>query len=85
MTSRISSQKAYNQIGEHYFNVTVFNNSTFTVSRIAVTTDDHGTAYAHLDKVLQPNETYSFPLSVAPDAATNYKPIESFASGDIVG
>jgi len=77
--------KAYNQIGEHYFNVTVFNNSTFTVNRIAVTIDNHGTAYAHLDKVLKPNETYSFPLSVSPDAVENYKPVESCASGDVLG
>lgn len=76
--------KAFNQIGEHYFNVTVFNNSTFTVNRIAVTIDNGGTAYAHIDKVLQPNETYSFPLSIAPDAVIDYKPVESSASGNIV-
>jgi hypothetical protein len=77
--------KAFNQIGEHYFNITLFNNSTFTVNRIAVTIGNGGTAYAHIDKMLQPNETYSFLLPVALDADVDYKPVESSASGDIVG
>jgi hypothetical protein len=77
--------KAYNQIGEHYFNVTVFNNSTFTVNKIAVTLDNGGVFYAHLEKELQPNETYSFPMPVTPDAKVDYKPAEGFAGGDIVG
>jgi hypothetical protein len=56
--------KSMNQLGEHYFNVTVYNNSTFSVNGIALFSADGSVAFAFPDYVLQPNETYTFPVQV---------------------
>ncbi len=75
----------FNQLGEHYFNVTVCNNSTFPVNKISVNLGGSWTGYALPDRVLQPNETYVFPIVVAINESTDFVPLQSSASGDIVG
>ena len=57
-----------NVLGEYYFNVTVHNNSSFPVNSIILfgQSPDRGGYLgswgAHLDVVLQPGETYLFPV-----------------------
>ena len=56
--------KSMNQLGEHYFNVTVYNNSTFSVNGIALFSASGSVAFAFPDYVLHSNETYTFPVQV---------------------
>ena len=89
--------KVINQLGEHYFNVTVFNNSTFPVERIALfggTPNGEGSmAFARSDKILQPNETYIFPVQAGGknwwsvdnvNQLSNFFPSYAYASGDLI-
>jgi hypothetical protein len=88
--------KSLNQIGEHYFNVTVFNNNTFPVQAVTLfagtPNGDGWTAYASPDKILQPNETYIFPVAVSGEnwwsaenvnQLGNFYPGHNYASGDL--
>jgi hypothetical protein len=59
--------KSFNQLYEHYFNVTVFNNNTFSVENITLfggqSPNGGGWVVPALSsKILQPNETYVFPV-----------------------
>jgi hypothetical protein len=83
--------KSLNQIGEHYFNVTVFNNNTFPVEKVTLNFGDGGVEGALNDKILQPNETYVFPVAVSGKdwwsvedvyQLSNFFP--AYASGDLV-
>lgn len=84
--------KTLNQIGEHYFNVTVFNNSTFPVDKVAFYLGEGGVAFALPDKILQPNETYIFPVAAGGknfwsvdnvNQLSNFYPAQAYASGDL--
>ena len=57
--------KSLNQIGEHYFNVTIYNNCTFPVKGISLFSDEGYVAFALPDKILQPNEIYTFPVQAS--------------------
>jgi hypothetical protein len=75
--------KVYNQLGESYFNVTVFNNSTFPVKAITLfegSSPDGQSILgsALIDHVLQPNETYVFPVSASE------VPMYGYMTGDLV-
>jgi len=75
--------KAYNQLGNSYFNVTIYNNSTFAVSAITLfggSSPDGQSILgsALMNYVLQPNETYVFPVSAS---AT---PLYSYISGNLI-
>ncbi len=83
--------KAINQIGEHYFNVTVFNNGTFPVDKIAFYSREGGVSFA-IDKILQHNETYIFPVAASGanwwsvesvNQLSNFYPAQAYASGDL--
>jgi hypothetical protein len=83
--------KTLNQLGEHYFNVTVFNNSTFPVQKIAFNLGEGGVAFAS-DKIVQPNETYIFPVAAggqnwwsvgSVNQLSNFYPAQAYASGDL--
>lgn len=89
--------KTLNQLGEHYFNVTIFNNSTFPVERIALfggsPNGEGSMGFALSDKILQPNETYIFPVQAGGEnwwsvenvyQLTNFFPAYAYASGDII-
>jgi hypothetical protein len=51
--------KAFNQIGENYFNITVYNNSTFPVNHITVTSATGGVANPLLTLALRPTRLSS--------------------------
>lgn len=75
--------KAYNQLGESYFNATIFNNSTFPVKAITLfggSSPDGQSILgsALIDYVLQPSETYVFPVSASAI------PAYSSVSGDLI-
>jgi len=83
--------KSLNQIGEHYFNVTVFNNNTFPVEKVTLHFGEGGVEEALHDKILQPNEMYVFPVAVGGKdwwsvedvyQLSNFFP--AYASGDLV-
>ena len=85
--------KSLNQIGEHYFNVTIFNNSSFSVKGIALFGGEDYGAFALPDKILQPNETYTFPVQVSGEnwwsvenvnQLSNFFPAYAYASGDLI-
>jgi hypothetical protein len=85
--------KALNQIGEHYFNVTIYNNSTFPVKGIALFSGESFVAFASPDKILQPNENYTFPVQVAGEnwwsvenvyQLSDFFPDFAYASGDLI-
>lgn len=85
--------KSLNQIGEHYFNVTVFNNSSFPVKAIALFSGESFVAFALCDKILQPNENCTFPVQVAGEnwwsvenvyQLSNFFPAYAYVSGDLV-
>jgi hypothetical protein len=75
-----------NALGEIYFNVTVFNNNTFPVNNIGLFggSSIHGPDFfggAPLDYVLQPNETYLFPL---PTVLTGFSlPSNGYVIGNV--
>lgn len=76
--------KMLNQLDESYFNVTVFNNNTFPVKGITLfggstLIEQSYLASAHLDDVLQPNETYVFPVP------SLVLPSYAYVSGDLIG
>ena len=82
--------KALNQIGEHYFNVTVYNNNTFPVKEVTLFSDEGDTTFASSDYVLQPNETYILPVQTSGEnwwsvenvyQLSNFFP--AYASGDL--
>jgi hypothetical protein len=84
--------KSLNQIGEHYFNITIFNNSTLTVDKVEVNLGGGGVAFASFDKILQPNETYVIPVAVSGEnwwsvdsvnQMSNFSTSQTFASGDL--
>ena len=86
--------KSLNQIGEHYFNITIFNNNTVPVEKVEVNLGEGRVAYASSDKILQPNETYVFPVAVVGEnwwivdnvnQLSNFSPTQTFASGDLIG
>ena len=85
-------QKTLNQLGEHYFNVTIFNNSSFPVKGIAFFGGEGSAAFALPDKILQPNEIYTFPVQVGGknwwsvdnvNQLSNFFPAQAYASGDL--
>ena len=85
--------KSLNQIGEHYFNVTVFNNSSFPVKAIALFSGESFVAFALPDKILQPNENCTFPVQAAGENwwsvenvyhLSNFFPAYAYVSGDLV-
>ncbi|MCW4045600.1 MAG: hypothetical protein NWE94_08810 [Candidatus Bathyarchaeota archaeon] len=83
--------KSLNQIGEHYFNVTIFNNNTFPVGKVTLNFGDGGVEMALQDKIIQPNETYVFPIAVSGkdwSSVENVNQLSNFfpayASGDLV-
>lgn len=89
--------KMLNQLKEHYFNVTVFNNNTFPVQAVALfagsPSGDGWSAYALPDKVLQPNETYVFPVPIGGEnywsadnvnQLSDFYPSYNYASGDLI-
>jgi hypothetical protein len=78
------------QLGEHYFNVTVYNNNTFPVNGVVLVSGEGSVAQALPDKVLQPDETYTFPVQVSGEnwwsidsvnQLSNFFP--AYASGDL--
>ena len=84
--------KTLNQIGEHYFNVTIFNNSTFPVDKVAFYLGEGGVAFALPEKIIQPNETYIFPVTAGGknfwsvdnvSQLSNFYPVQAYASGDL--
>lgn len=85
--------KNLNQLGEHYFNVTVFNNSSFAGKGIALFGGEGFVAFALPDKILQPNEIYTFPAQVGGEnwwsvesvnQLSNFFPASAYASGDLI-
>jgi hypothetical protein len=83
--------KSLNQIGEHYFNVTIYNNSSFPVKGIALFSGEGSVAFASPDYVLQPNETYVLPVQTSGEnwwsvenvyQMSNFFP--AYASGDLI-
>lgn len=93
--------KMLNQLDEHYFNVTVFNNNTFPVEKITLfrgppSDEGESVAFALPNKILQPNETYVFPVSLTMLGGENYwsvdnvnqlstfNPSYAYASGDLI-
>jgi hypothetical protein len=83
--------KMLNQLGEHYFNVTVYNNNTFPVKGITVFGGGGSVASALTDKALQPGETYAFPVQVSGEnwwsvdsvnQLSNFFP--AYATGDLI-
>jgi hypothetical protein len=85
--------KSLNQIGEHYFNITMLNNNTVPVDKIEVNLGGGGVAFASFDKILQPNETYVIPVAVSGEnwwsvdsvnQMSNFSPTQTFASGDLI-
>jgi hypothetical protein len=75
--------KVYNQLGENYFNVTIYNNSTFPVKAITLfggSSPDGQSILgsALMNYVLQPNEMYVFPVSASAI------PLYSYAGGDLI-
>jgi hypothetical protein len=84
--------KSRNQIGEHYFNITILNNNTVPVDKVEVDLGGGGAAYA-FDKILQPNETYVIPVAVSGknwwsvdsvNQMSTLSPTQTFASGDLI-
>jgi hypothetical protein len=84
--------KSLNQIGEHYFNVTIFNNSTFLVQKIAFNLGEGGMRFALPDKILQPNEKYIVPVAAgglnwwsveSVNQLSNFYPAQAYAVGDL--
>jgi hypothetical protein len=84
--------KTLNQLGEHYFNVTVFNNSSFPVKGIALFGGEGFVAFALPDKILQPNEIYTFPVQVGGKnwwsvenvyQLSDFFPDSAYATGDL--
>ena len=82
--------KALNQIGEHYFNVTIQNNNTFPVKGVALFSGEGSVTFASPDYVLQPNETYILPVQTSGEnwwsvenvyQLSNFFPV--YASGDL--
>jgi hypothetical protein len=82
-----------NALGEIYFNVTVFNNNTFPVGSVMlfggsspIGPDALGRAL--FNYILQPNETYLFPVSL--DSKAQYmlngisSPSNGYATGDLI-
>ena len=78
------------QLGEHYFNVTVYNNNTFPVNGVVLISGGGYAEEALPDKVLQPDETYTFPVQVngenwwsvdSVNQLSNFFP--AYASGDL--
>lgn len=57
--------RAINQIGEHYFNVTVYNNNTFPVKGIALFSGESFVAFASSDTILQSNESYTIAVQAS--------------------
>jgi hypothetical protein len=89
--------KSLNQIGEHYFNVTIHNNSTFPVKGIVLfggsPNGEGSMAFALSDMILQPNETYVLPVQASGKnwwsvenvyQLSNFFPAYAYASGDLV-
>ena len=85
--------KTLNQIGEHYFNVTVFNNTTFPLEKIALNLGEGWVEYALPDKILQPNKTYVFPVQTGGEnwwsvdnvnQLSNFNPSYTYASGNLI-
>jgi hypothetical protein len=83
--------KALNQIGEHYFNVTIHNNCSFPVKEIALFSGGGSVKFALPDYVLQPNETYILPMQTSGEnwwsvetvyQLSNFFP--AYASGDLI-
>ena len=91
--------KTLNQMGEHYFNVTIFNNSSFPVNGIALfdglaNVGVGFAAFALSDEILQPNESYTFPVPVGGEnwwnvdsvyQLSNFFPAYAYSSGDLIG
>ena len=85
--------KALNQIGEHYFNVTIFNNSTFPVNKVTFYLGEGGVASAlPFDKILQSNETCVIPVATggqnwwsveSVNQLSNLNIEQAYASGDL--
>jgi hypothetical protein len=93
-SSLYNLSKTLSTLGEHYFNITVFNNNTVPVEKIAVDLGTGRVVYALPDKILQPNETYVFPVAVDGTNAWNvdnvnqlsyFSPVQTYASGDLIG
>ena len=89
--SSYSWAKSLNQIGEHYFNVTVVNNCSFSVKGIALFSRGGSVAFALSDYVLKPNETYILPVQTSGEdwwSVENIYQMSSFfpayASGDLI-
>jgi hypothetical protein len=83
--------KTLNQLGEHYFNVTVYNNNTFAVNGIVLNSGEGSVASALPDTVLQPDETYTFPVQVSGEnwwSANSVNQLSNFfpaySSGDLI-
>jgi hypothetical protein len=82
--------KSLNQLGEHYFNVTILNNCSFPVKGVALFSGEGSVAFASPDYVLQPNETYTLPVQTSGEnwwsvenvyQLSNFFP--AYASGDL--
>lgn len=86
--------KALNQIGEHYYNVTILNNSTFPVKRITYSPNGEGsTMFGAVDMILQPNATYVLAVQTSGENWWSAKTVyelgtfssdQTFASGDLL-
>jgi hypothetical protein len=92
-SSLYNLSKTRNALGEHYFNITVLNNNTVPVEKIAVDLGTGRVVYALPDKILQPNETYVFPVAVDGTNAWNvdnvnqlsyFSSLQSYATGDLI-
>lgn len=87
--------KRLNQIGEHYYNVTILNNSTFPVKGIAYLPNGNGSiAFAVADMILQPNLTYVLAVQTSGEnwwsaetvyELSNFSPAQTYATGDLLG
>jgi len=86
--------KTLNQIGEHYYNVTILNNSTFPVKGIAYCPNGEGSiALAAADMILQPNATFVLAVQTSGEnwcsaetvyQLSNFSPAEACVSGDLI-
>jgi hypothetical protein len=85
--------KTLNQLGEHYFNVTVFNNSSFPVKGIALFGREGSAEFALPDKILQPKEIYTFPVQASGKnwwsvenvyQLSDFFPDSAYATGDLI-
>ena len=90
--------KTLNQMGEHYFNVTILNNCSFPVNGIGLFDGlaDIGVgfeAFALPDEILQPDEIYTFPVPVGGEnwwivdsvyQLSSFFPAYAFATDDLI-